>query len=343
MGRLLLLAMVAAVAAPSPAHATTCDAGTIQPGFDRLPIGCPLVVFEPAPAGVDPLRVVVQRGGELVDVAGPATTSAVELSLVLEVFDPCDLGHPLDRREQVVMATRHEIEIAGVEVGEALRFFGPSRSVAVVEAGPCPAVVVPSLYCGSTEPGGPSSCTDDGGDGGGDGGGGGGGDVGGCSAGGGGGLVLALAALALVRRKARYRSTMRWAIVGMLVGVVGCAAAEEMPWHGTWRESLQLPCGGGAEVAPAQAIEEVIFDPEGGLSVTWEPFETYVDYRGTHAFSPGDGTVELDVERVNYVPTDVDAAGTFAVEGGELVLRDMWLGSPKLGPQAANCGHRFTR
>ena len=40
---------------------------------------------------------------------------------------------------------------------------------------------------------------------------------------------------------------------------------------------------------------------------------------------------------------DVEGVGTFTVEGNQLVLQDMWLGSPQDAVKPANCGHRFER
>jgi hypothetical protein len=116
-----------------------------------------------------------------------------------------------------------------------------------------------------------------------------------------------------------------------------------MPWHGTWRESVELACGTGAEVTPEEAINEIRFWADGTLWVTWFPFEVYVDYWGTYAFEPGAGTVTLTAEGGNYVPADIDGTGTFELAGGTLVLRDLWLGSPQGGTAPAQCGHELIR
>ena len=43
----------------------------------------------------------------------------------------------------------------------------------------------------------------------------------------------------------------------------------------------------------------------------------------------------------NYVPADVDGEGEFELDGGDLVLRDLWLGSAKDATGPAGCGHRL--
>ena len=77
--------------------------------------------------------------------------------------------------------------------------------------------------------------------------------------------------------------------------------------------------GGGAtglrertEVAPALAIRELIFDPDGSFAVTWVPFESYKDYWGTYTFDLSQGTLELTVTGGNTIPPDVDGEGRFA-------------------------------
>lgn len=118
---------------------------------------------------------------------------------------------------------------------------------------------------------------------------------------------------------------------------------DAMPWQGTWRESLQLECGSGAEVAPEQMLNEIRFWADGTLWVTWTPFEVYVDYWGPYAFATGAGTVMLTADGGNYIPADLDGTGTFAFEGDTLVLGDLWLGSPQGSTAPARCGHVLTR
>lgn len=114
------------------------------------------------------------------------------------------------------------------------------------------------------------------------------------------------------------------------------------PLVGVWAEVAQLPCGGGAEVAPDVPIAELVFAADGTFAVTWRPFESYVDYWGTYAFDLERGTLDLVVTGGNDVPPDVDGQGRFGLDAtGQLVLRELWLGTPAGGGGPANCGHRF--
>jgi hypothetical protein len=116
-----------------------------------------------------------------------------------------------------------------------------------------------------------------------------------------------------------------------------------MPWRGRWRETAQYACGTGDEVEPEEMLNEIYFWADGTLWVTWQPFEVYVDYRGTHAFDTGAGTLAVTAVGGNYVPTDIDGSGTFAFDSGALILRDLWLGSPQGGTAPARCGHKLIR
>jgi hypothetical protein len=53
--------------------------------------------------------------------------------------------------------------------------------------------------------------------------------------------------------------------------------------------------------------------------------------------------LSMTVTGGNYVPPDVDGEGTASVDPqtGELVLTDMWLGTPSEGTATTACGHRF--
>lgn len=113
------------------------------------------------------------------------------------------------------------------------------------------------------------------------------------------------------------------------------------PWVGFWREEAQLDCETGEERAPEQAIEEIQIKASGEVLVTWTPFELYVDWRGEGAWDLEDGTVSLMPTGWNYLPPDLDGEGTFAMDGADLLLRDLWLGTPREGVAPAGCGHRL--
>jgi hypothetical protein len=115
------------------------------------------------------------------------------------------------------------------------------------------------------------------------------------------------------------------------------------PLVGNWHEAAQFTCGDQQEVMPNQPIQELKFHADGKVDVTWMPFEVYIDYWGTYKVS-GDGSIELTITSGAYVPDDLDGTGRYAIdEDGQLILQDMWLGSPQGGGDVAHCGHRFVR
>lgn len=119
---------------------------------------------------------------------------------------------------------------------------------------------------------------------------------------------------------------------------------EGNPLAGTWREAAQLPCSGSGEKLPAEAMRELIFGADSTMSATWMPFEIYKDYWGKYRYELQSGSFALSEISGSYVPADLDPSGSFEIdENGDLILKDMWLGSYQWGENnPTNCGHRFT-
>lgn len=113
------------------------------------------------------------------------------------------------------------------------------------------------------------------------------------------------------------------------------------PLRGYHWEVGQLACDGGDERVPAQPIQELVFYSYGWFEVTWSPFEVYVDYWGTYEFDRDTGSLSMSITGGNYVPWDFDGIGHVTFEGSDVVLHDIWLGSPSPGYGSRACGHRF--
>jgi hypothetical protein len=127
----------------------------------------------------------------------------------------------------------------------------------------------------------------------------------------------------------------------ILETMVTVYAPIDSPIVGFWRELEQTSCTSGDPVEPEPAIEELIFRDTGDFSVTWLPFETYVDYWGTWTHDPRTGALDLLVTGGNWVPTDLDGTGIATVTDARLELAEMWLGSSNQGPHPAMCGQIF--
>jgi hypothetical protein len=113
------------------------------------------------------------------------------------------------------------------------------------------------------------------------------------------------------------------------------------PLVGGWTETAQIACGTAMESPPPTPMQELAFWANGTFWATWMPFELYVDYRGTYSYDLGAGTLTMTPDSGNYIPPDVDGDGTFTIQGGELVLVDIWLGTPQGSNDPPACGHRL--
>ena len=124
--------------------------------------------------------------------------------------------------------------------------------------------------------------------------------------------------------------------------------------HGTEPVALRLRVIGRDEVVligsrSQQAVEgcwtpEPVGELEFGetrFSVTFRPFESYRDYWGTYTFDPATGALKMTVEGGNFVPPQLDLEGRAELEGGRLVLHEMFLGAREWTPPQGSCTYRF--
>lgn len=86
--------------------------------------------------------------------------------------------------------------------------------------------------------------------------------------------------------------------------------------HGYWREATDNK----------PRIGELHLHSK-GISVTYEPFETYKDYWGIYVLSANHEKVSLDVDGGNRLPTFDKASGEFSLSGDFLEIRGVSLDS----------------
>ena len=140
----------------------------------------------------------------------------------------------------------------------------------------------------------------------------------------------------------------RWALLALAVITISCSALSRLtvatnPLLGRWREIAWVNCATGQEVSPDDPIRELVFQADRTVTVTWYPIETYVDYKGTYELSEP-GAMKIVITWSAYAPSDFDGDGTYQIDdGGNLLLADMWLGSPKQTHGLDGCGHRFEK
>jgi hypothetical protein len=119
-----------------------------------------------------------------------------------------------------------------------------------------------------------------------------------------------------------------------------CSRDGKRPWTGCWTEVAQLDCESGQEFVPEEPIEEFRLTSAGIFSVTWSPFETFVDYAGQYEVSQKDGAIELAMG--NRAPPDAEGQGHFTItDQGDLILEDIWLGARGQENVTRACGHKF--
>jgi len=123
---------------------------------------------------------------------------------------------------------------------------------------------------------------------------------------------------------------------------VRVADPDPSPIVGRWRQVGKAECGGAAVAADTMGIQELIIRPTGQFSVTWLPFESYKDYWGRYEYDRATGRLAMRVEGGNRVPPGIDLDGRATVEGGRLVMRDIWLGTPSTAPDAPAGGPSCT-
>jgi hypothetical protein len=110
-----------------------------------------------------------------------------------------------------------------------------------------------------------------------------------------------------------------------------------------WQEDTQFSCVDGSSIEPKEKIQEVLFYADGTFTVTWHPFEVYIDYWGTYDFDLETGRFTWAITNGNYIPPDIDGSGTFVFDSeGGLRLVDLWLGR-RSDEGTTACGHRLVR
>lgn len=109
---------------------------------------------------------------------------------------------------------------------------------------------------------------------------------------------------------------------------------------GVFREIAVLRCPDYVEM-PREQIQEIML--EDGFQVTFQAFETYVDYAGASSSQrdptdPRGGSFSFSVDWANFEPETLITSGRYVARNGVVELRDLWL-----GPDEAQCGHVLER
>ena len=116
-----------------------------------------------------------------------------------------------------------------------------------------------------------------------------------------------------------------------------------VPLVGVWHEQSRIPCTEGASMDSFKPINELVFHANGTFSVTWIPFELYMDYWGDYTVDYKNNKLTLNVTGGNNIPKDISASGSFnfAKDGG-FTLKEIYLGTGQndtVGDKS--CGYVF--
>jgi len=131
-------------------------------------------------------------------------------------------------------------------------------------------------------------------------------------------------------------------------------AAVAQALIGEWRQSAWKLCKPVAQLGPADidpAIESLIFQEDGTLSVTWPggprttgvPHADVADYAGHYSVRPENGVIRMRIDGGRFVPGDFDGEGTFALADGTLTIRDAWFGTKQAKHKPDICELTFVR
>ena len=107
------------------------------------------------------------------------------------------------------------------------------------------------------------------------------------------------------------------------------------PLVGRWQVKGIIGCDGAQHAPQSQLAKELIFDANGKFSVTWRPFESYVDYWGDYVYDSDRKQLSMIISGGNYVPAGVRLQGVARVTpDGNGELQGIWLGAEKAASDA---------
>ncbi len=116
-----------------------------------------------------------------------------------------------------------------------------------------------------------------------------------------------------------------------------------VPFIRLWKEQSRIPCNTGETVDDFSPIQELEFLADGTFSVTWRPFESYMDYWGEYSVDYKNKKLELKVINGNYIPSDIVPKGSFKFEEeGGVSLREIYFGTGRTDTTTnRSCGYLF--
>ena len=139
----------------------------------------------------------------------------------------------------------------------------------------------------------------------------------------------------------------------VLQGAMDVAVRETLA--GAWSHLGWKLCTPAAQLGPEDAdtpVETLAFADDGTFSVTWPgggarttgvPHGFIPDYRGRYDLTPSTGAIRMRIEGGLFVPADFAGQGTVRINGNQMTLRGVWLGTRKAKRKPDMCELSFTR
>jgi hypothetical protein len=118
---------------------------------------------------------------------------------------------------------------------------------------------------------------------------------------------------------------------------------ERYPILGLWTERARYACGSGEPIRSEPPMRELIFRADGTFTVTLEPFEVYIDFRGRYIAEYASGRLTLQVTSGNREFEGFEGHGRFRIdESGRLVVTELSFGRYPTDRRRA-CTYVFVR
>lgn len=133
-------------------------------------------------------------------------------------------------------------------------------------------------------------------------------------------------------------------------------AALRQAFVGAWWESAWNHCKPVPQVAPEYydpPIQRLVFRDDGHFFATWrsggdhsttDPTRVPVpEYSGRYEIAPAYSYIQMSLEGGRFMPRDFSGNGHYRINGDELVLQDIWLGTYRAKNKPDICELTFQR
>jgi hypothetical protein len=122
---------------------------------------------------------------------------------------------------------------------------------------------------------------------------------------------------------------------------------------GAWRQSMWRLCNPVEQLTASDVdppIDELAFRADGTFSIGWAPDDGHTtvpvktrDYRGRYTTVPTRGAIRIRIEDGNLHPADFSGEGTWAIDKGQLTVKNVWFGTRQANQKPDICELTFVK